>query len=420
MRVALINTNRFVSPPVIPVGLEYLAGPLEKAGHQVQILDLTFSESPSGDIKSFIQDMDPDVIGFSIRNIDSVLYPDNRFFLEEIADMVKVARDLTQVPAIAGGSACLCSREALRNYLDVDYILYGPGEKALPEKLTAIKNRMIPPGVINGYEAGIDRYFSHERGRFVDFTPYLADKHPAGILFQSGCPWECSYCVERKKPTVHRDIGSVVAESRSLHDAGVESLFFCDSEFNLDLELSKAFLENYIEKGPGLEWTAYFKPAPFDEKLASLLRKSRCTLATLSVNSWELFSESNPHNIGSVKKFIENCSMRGIKVAVDLMIGYPGENKVLIETALDLLANAEPNKIGVNQYFRLYEGLPVMRDLFSETDSVELLGEVENNSDMLRPIFATALDPEWLSLEVMDNKLFFIEGSGRGVNYLRV
>jgi hypothetical protein len=43
MKVLLINPNRYQSPPVPPLGLEYIAGSLEEKGHGVELLDLCFS-----------------------------------------------------------------------------------------------------------------------------------------------------------------------------------------------------------------------------------------------------------------------------------------------------------------------------------------------------------------------------------------
>ena len=41
MRVLLVNPNRYIIPPVPPIGLEYLAASLEAQGHEAVIL---FSE----------------------------------------------------------------------------------------------------------------------------------------------------------------------------------------------------------------------------------------------------------------------------------------------------------------------------------------------------------------------------------------
>ena len=74
MNVTLINNNRYLSPPVVPTGLEYLVAPLEDTGHRVSILDLSFSENPPGYITTFLDYSRPEIIGFPVRNIDSSIF----------------------------------------------------------------------------------------------------------------------------------------------------------------------------------------------------------------------------------------------------------------------------------------------------------------------------------------------------------
>jgi replicative DNA helicase Mcm len=82
MRVLLINPNRFRTPPVPPLGLEYVAGSLIREGHQADIADLCFAEDMGAALDSAVSSTRPDLVGITVRNIDSVLYHTNEFFLE--------------------------------------------------------------------------------------------------------------------------------------------------------------------------------------------------------------------------------------------------------------------------------------------------------------------------------------------------
>ena len=46
MRVALVNPNRYLEPPVIPLGIEYLAHYLDREGHEVEVIGLAFTADP--------------------------------------------------------------------------------------------------------------------------------------------------------------------------------------------------------------------------------------------------------------------------------------------------------------------------------------------------------------------------------------
>ena len=88
MYVLLVNPNRYQSPPVPPIGLECIAPCLENEGHRAEIVDLCFSENLYKDIDNAMVSFSPDIVGITVRNVETVLYHTNEFFLDEIKDMV--------------------------------------------------------------------------------------------------------------------------------------------------------------------------------------------------------------------------------------------------------------------------------------------------------------------------------------------
>ena len=73
-----------MSPPVIPIGLEYLSSAIEEEGHNVDILDLCFAENSEELLKQKLSQNVYDAAGLTIRNIDSALFYNNEFFLPKI------------------------------------------------------------------------------------------------------------------------------------------------------------------------------------------------------------------------------------------------------------------------------------------------------------------------------------------------
>ena len=55
MKLLLINPNRYHNPPVMPIGLEYLSGAVTAAGHDVEVLDLCFSDKPMDELSKALQ-----------------------------------------------------------------------------------------------------------------------------------------------------------------------------------------------------------------------------------------------------------------------------------------------------------------------------------------------------------------------------
>ena len=62
MKLVLINPNRYRTPPVPPLALEYLAGSLEGTAHECRILDLCFADEPVDTLDSEIESFSPDIV----------------------------------------------------------------------------------------------------------------------------------------------------------------------------------------------------------------------------------------------------------------------------------------------------------------------------------------------------------------------
>src|SRR5512139_3518728 len=138
MRVLLINPNRYKSPPVPPIGLEHVAATVEEGGHVAEILDLCFSESPYEDIDRALISFKPDIVGVTVRNVDTVLYQTNEFFLDDIRDIVSRIKKLRGFKVIVGGSGIAADPEGIVGYLGADYAVVGPAEGCINELLSDI------------------------------------------------------------------------------------------------------------------------------------------------------------------------------------------------------------------------------------------------------------------------------------------
>lgn len=77
MRVLLILSSREVTPdPVSLLGAAYVAAAVRNAGHDVDILDVLFTDDPKGAIVEWIADFRPDVVGItSIRPLNPSMLP---------------------------------------------------------------------------------------------------------------------------------------------------------------------------------------------------------------------------------------------------------------------------------------------------------------------------------------------------------
>ena len=413
MKILLINPNRYRTPPVPPLALEYLAGALDGSPHGCRILDLCFAEDPVGELDREINAFKPNIAGFTIRNIDTVIYHNNVFFLDDIKSLVSHVRG-KGIPVVLGGAGFSFVPEGILGYAGAEWGVYGPGERALPAFLDRYEQGDIPRGtILDGWEYGIDT--SHRRRHdAVDYGRYFGNRGLAGFETQKGCFGACSYCPEGNRHVMFKNPSGVVEEISELTARGITSFHLCDTEFNQDLAHCKAFLEALIASNTGITWVLYMKTSPYDDDLFRLLRKSGAQLVTLSVPTGD-------DSLDHAETVCRLARKYGLRLAVDFLCGFPGETAETVRAALEKLRRMAPDTVGVNSYFRLIPKLAVTRQILSSPGHRRyLLGEVENNPDMIRPVFYNSITVDMLKELVGNDPLFKIEGFERTSNYERL
>src|SRR5664279_202402 len=105
LRVLLISANTEKLPdPVFPIGAAYMAAAAERHGHSVGTLDLCFVDNVDAALDAQIQAVDPQVIGISLRNLDSSSYPLNTSYIDDYGALVAALRARSAAPIVLGGA----------------------------------------------------------------------------------------------------------------------------------------------------------------------------------------------------------------------------------------------------------------------------------------------------------------------------
>lgn len=415
MKLLLVNTNRYRTPPVPPIALEYLASAVRLAGHECRVLDLCFSDNIQHDIAGMIDEYKPDCAGITIRNIDTVLFDNNVFFLDTVREMTGYIKD-AGVPVVAGGVGYSFLPEDILAYIGADWGVKGPGERALVSLLDSFPSPPPRGTVLDGYAYGFDPDMPVRRGEDIDYSRYISEGGIAGFQTQKGCREHCSYCGEGIGKVSFRNPERIAGELRSLTGKGIGEFHLCDTEFNQDLDFCKAFLTTLIDKGPAISWALYMKERPFDTELFRLIKISGATLVTVSVPTGSGSPDDLPRLISQAKD-------AGLQVAVDLLVGLPGETDDSIARTIDRFRHMSPgpDTVGVNSTLRLYQNCAITAKV-TEADEYRpyLFGELENNPGFLRPAFYRRYTADMLKTIIGDDPLFKIEGFERTSNYQRL
>lgn len=414
MKILLINPNQYRTPPVPPLALEHLYSVLRGSPHECRILDLCFSDDPISLLDEEINNFTPHVAGFTIRNIDSCIYRNNIFFLDDIKKLIDYVKR-QGIPVLLGGSGFSFIPEGIIEYLGADWGIKGPGEKALRYFLDLFEKNPPRSGTIfDGWEIGFDQDFRVYRNDFIDYEGYVNERGILGFETQKGCKEQCLYCLEGNSRLLFRNHDCVVDELKYFANRGFTSFHLCDTEFNQDLEHCKNFLETLINKGPAITWTLYMKSAPYDDELFKLLKKSGANMITLSLPTGENWLEHARKQCSIAKK-------HDLKLAVDLLVGLPGETIESVKRTISVLREIQPDTVGVNSTIRLFPEQSVAKKIAKSAEyQKHLLGAVDNNPHLIRPVFYQHLSADKLREIIGDDPLFKIEGFERTSNYERL
>lgn len=413
MKILLVNPNRYKSPPVPPIGLEYIAASLEDKGHSAEILDLCFAEDVGRTLHDTLTSFRPDIAGVTVRNVDSVLYHTNEFFLDEIKDIIYQIKAATGLKVIIGGTGISANPEGILGYLNADFAVAGPGEHVVHEVFDA----MVNPG--NSRRVFRGTYSSHSacirKPTKIDYRTYCDAGGIAGFETHKGCSSSCVYCMESGTPVAFKNPDDVIRELKHFVDSGLTRFHLCDSEFNENLDYSVDFCTALKKAGLDMQWALYMKPSQFSRTLFRLLKDTGAYLITLSVDSWKKCDQY----WAEYEKFVFNAKSCGIRIAVDFLTGFPNESADDLLRHFENLRRPLPDSISVNTYIRLYKSLKITDIIMHDRGLWGNLSGDTGNKSYIKPVFYNHIATEKLSELIGGDMLFRIEGPEKIVNYLR-
>ena len=199
MKVLLVHPSALLYSEVYlrlePLGMECVASAIERAGHQVLLVDLQVFTHP--ELHREIKRFGPDAVGFSVNYLANV---------PEVIDLAKLVRKTVPKAFIfCGGHSISFIAEEVLAHGDgaINAIVMGEGELTVPRMLERVPNVDGMAGVAtlggNGPRAETladintirpARHLSRRRRKY-----FIGELDPcASIEFSRGCPWDCSFC----------------------------------------------------------------------------------------------------------------------------------------------------------------------------------------------------------------------------------
>jgi len=402
--------------PAPPIGLSYIASATEDAGHEVRFVDLFLVRCGYGRLGRELRAFAPDVVAFSVRNIDNVVHQRLVQHLERLKGQVAFIRQQSKAVIVLGGSAISILGSRILDHVDADIAVSGEGEEVFPAllaEMAAGHTEYVLPGVHvrGGAIPSLSPLPAVERcsdfgpsgmERWVDWRSYERWGATWPIQCKRGCPNQCTYC---SYPAIEgsalrmRSIEDVVTEiSRVADKVGPRCFEFIDSVFNLPGEYAAELCERIIQARLDIHLTAMgVNPRGLSAELLSLMKRA-------GFNSLMVTPESaNNEVLARMRKgFTQEEVIRAARLVREsglpslwfFMLGAPGETQ---ETAEETIVFAE-------EHLNFRHCLPVfttgIRILPGTVLAAEAVAEgyLEREQDLTEPIFyfSPQVSEQWL------------------------
>ncbi len=402
LRVLLISANAEQLPdPVFPIGAAYIAAVAERHGHSVDTLDLCFLDSLRPVLDESVRACEPDVVGISLRNLDSSAYPQSASYIDDYAHLINSVRDLTSAPIVLGGAGFTVMPRILMEHLGADVGVVGEGEMAFPwvlERLaqgapitTTPEYRCEP---INGGVCvtpvtrikQLDLIGLPMRQRF-DMEMYYQRGGALNIQTKRGCYFDCVFCsyplIEGAKVRM-RSARSVVDEIQAVRDEfQIRHWFFVDNIFNMPIRHAKEICEEIAARSLDIEWSGYLNPKFVDEELCALLARSGCKAIEFGTDAGSpsmMVNLKKEFDVEDLRRASVQCHKYALKFCHSLIFGGPGETAQTVRETLDLMDELKPTAVIAMTGIRILPGTGMVEIALRD-------GQIDPDDNLLYPKF---------------------------------
>lgn len=382
----IVSANQVVIPyPVYPLGAACLVAALKNEGHGVDHFDV-LADGGLPRLAEKMGETSYDLVGVSIRNLDTVDSAAPNQFLAEIVDTVELIRTTIDTKVVLGGPAFSILPKQLMELLGADYGVVGEGEVLLPWLAGELAAGRNPEQTIFYSDPTVGLW------QPSDLTKSTAEyylKHGGMLNVQTkrGCPHTCGYCsypnIEGKKIR-YRDPDEVAEEVIHLRDhSGAKYIFFADSYFNDHEGRYLKVAEALIKRGSNIPWCAFFRPENLGRSELQLLKKSGLAAMELGTDAGcdvTLAGIGKNFSFDDVLKVHGNVIKEDIPCAHFIMFGGPDEDE---NTLREGLANIE--KLDKSVVFA-FAGIRILPDT-AVYERALVDGVIGAQDSLLDPVF---------------------------------
>jgi radical SAM superfamily enzyme YgiQ (UPF0313 family) len=352
------------------IGIAYISSVLKTKNHKTFLLNIDSFKKKQLD--NTIKKYKPDLICFSSTTDQIEL---TKKTIEYISKY--------KIPTIIGGTHSTVFPEDAINVKSILGICIGEGEYAILELVEALENKKSYTKIKNFWFKKGNKIIKNPLRPLIqnlDKLPFpdrelfnykeLLKNHKAGIEFMAGrgCPYQCTYCVNKKlqdlyknkgKFVRYRSVNNLIKEiKQTIKRYPTKLITFHDDTFTLNKKWLKEFSEKY-SKEIKIPFRCNARADTIDEEIIKLLKKANCKQIWIGVESGNekirnLVLKKNITN-QQIKEVFNLAKKYKIKTMAFNMIGIPYETEENIKETFKFNKEINPDLKAIN-IFRPYPG----------------------------------------------------------------
>lgn len=372
MKILFIYPNIVKYPKGISHGIGLLSAVLKEEGHKTSLIDVTFGMSDAQILKE-TKEFEPDLIAFSAGS-------NNIYYAEHIATLLKKE---FKIPTIVGG--CHPTIDSLKTLQRecFDMVCIGEGEFALLDLVKTWENGEQSYKIENIWFKKDGEIIQNPIRPLVndlnslpftdldifDYGRYLKwQNHVATFISAKGCPFDCTYCINRTLRNLYkgkgrfvrfRSVDHLLAEIKEvISKYRVNGIEFYDDTFTLKKDRVKEFCEKYPAQIK-LPFDINARVGTVTKEIFKSLKKAGCRRVAIGVEAGDPYIRNEILKRDMTdEEILETFAWAkeaGLETYTYNMIGIPYETRESVNRTIQLNCRIKPNYVNAS-IFNAYKG----------------------------------------------------------------
>jgi len=360
-----------------PLGLLYIAGSLENAGHKVEIIDLDFENPSIIELENKLKSTD--AIGIEV-------YTDNH---KEVSDYARKKKKIkTTIPIIIGGPHCIYFKEkSLYDIPEADIVIYNEAEHTILDIVEFLKKGKKLSDINNIYYKVHNKILSGKPQKLIGNldeitfpSRHLVDKYnydilPRGFSYKKkltlmmtsrGCPLDCQFC-GRYAHSIddygyrQRSVENIVKEFLEI-DKKYGSVMIVDDNFLAEKRRAHEIFDLLIQNKTNIEILILgARVDSTDRELFEKMKQANVTFISFGIESGNqdiLDFYNKKITVDQIREFVNLSREMGFQTVGTIIFGAPIETKKHIKNTIKFVKSL-PLDIAIFTVLKYHMGSPL-------------------------------------------------------------